>query len=415
MDPLAAELEFLPEIPIDKSHTLDQLTSRFQSVEDGLPELVKNAKDQYSRLHVTDVEERQIVVIASAGRRSLAVLDFAGARREDFDGWQTWSSRTANQAHTAVDIEGGHGNGGKSFMVRGSLRSAFMESCAEGHRTKMGFRNDEIARRYLPAYYKQDGQVIRDIPDNRAMPRLLADLGRMGLSFEFLPAPAQTAFEQRGAFTIVHVDGIREWDGRRKSTIKRAIEELPELLRNHPQVALALETCAVWVMDERRVITQDPLAPSYPEPQPEFAEPIRIGVPDQLEDPDTGELIGTGDGAAEVKYLELRTSRDNLRIGKRKALNVVRVRNVRNVVANWSVADLCLTTTAAYIFGTLWVPALDDEHLAGADRQSLAQTPLVRALRDWAEIECFYSLQVSFVSRQNWHWSRLICLKPRQR
>ena len=44
-------LEFvLPDdIPIDPEATLDQLTGRFRSLRDGLPELVKNAKDQYSR------------------------------------------------------------------------------------------------------------------------------------------------------------------------------------------------------------------------------------------------------------------------------------------------------------------------------------------------------------------------------
>src|SRR4051812_7919343 len=85
------------EIPMDRGHTLDQLTSRFRGVRDGLPELVKNAKDQYSRLGVSDRAMRQIVVIADTASHRLGVLDFAGARAGDFAGWTTWSSRTAGR------------------------------------------------------------------------------------------------------------------------------------------------------------------------------------------------------------------------------------------------------------------------------------------------------------------------------
>src|SRR2546429_8257189 len=126
--------DLLAEIPIDSGHTLDQMTGRFQSVKDGLPELVKNAKDQYARLRVGESQDRQILVIASSRKQAIGVLDFAGARSQDFSGWQTWSSRTASQSELSPDIEGGHGNGGKAFMVRGFLKVSYMESCASGLR-----------------------------------------------------------------------------------------------------------------------------------------------------------------------------------------------------------------------------------------------------------------------------------------
>src|SRR5690348_14955227 len=43
---------FPGQISIDAKSTLDQLTPQFRSVRDGLPELVKNAKDQYARLQI---------------------------------------------------------------------------------------------------------------------------------------------------------------------------------------------------------------------------------------------------------------------------------------------------------------------------------------------------------------------------
>ena len=98
------DFDFLPSIPIDAGHTLEQLTGRFQTVKDGLPELVKNYKDQYARLAITEKEQRHIVVLVDTKKQMLAVVDFAGATSEDFEGWITWSSRTAGRAELATDI-----------------------------------------------------------------------------------------------------------------------------------------------------------------------------------------------------------------------------------------------------------------------------------------------------------------------
>ncbi len=124
--------EPLPDIPMDKSFTLEQLTGRFQSVRDGLPELVKNSKDHYSRVGILDKVQRQIVVLVSLDMRRLGVLDLGGAREIDFDGWQMWSSREAGRPELRSDIEAGHGNGGKAFMVRGSTRESYMCGCFDG-------------------------------------------------------------------------------------------------------------------------------------------------------------------------------------------------------------------------------------------------------------------------------------------
>src|SRR2546426_12630952 len=98
--------EPLPDIPMDKSFTLEQLTSRFQSVRDGVPELIKNSKDHYSRLGVLDKRTRQVVVIVSPETRRIGVLDFGGANEMDFEGWQKWSSREAGRSELGTDIEG---------------------------------------------------------------------------------------------------------------------------------------------------------------------------------------------------------------------------------------------------------------------------------------------------------------------
>ena len=72
-------------------------------------------------------------------------------------------------------------------------------------------------------------------------------------------------------------------------------------------------------------------------------------------------------------------------VGEMRAINVIRVRNDRNVVANWAVAELAPVASSTFLYGTLRVPALTGEHLSGAERQALADTPLTRALQAWVE------------------------------
>src|SRR5437867_3215493 len=255
------DFDLLPEIPIDRAHTLDQLTARFATVRDGLPELIKNAKDQYSRLGIYDRNDRQIVVVADTERKSLMLLDFAGAASEDFAGWTTWSSRTANRADRSPDIEGGHGNGGKAFMVRGSAAYAYMESCANGRRTKMGFRNDKRAECYKPGYAKDRGVRIDDVLDPSPTKRLSSALSTVGIKLNDIPDPARAVFERRNRFTAVVVHGILEWEHKRESTVARLANELPQLIGDHGQAALTVETCDVWVVVDGVVITSEPLRP----------------------------------------------------------------------------------------------------------------------------------------------------------
>ncbi len=398
---LASTFEPLSEIPMDKSFTLEQLTGRFQSVRDGVPELVKNSKDHYSRLGIVDKVQRQIVVLISPDNRRLGVLDFGGAKEADFDGWQKWSSKEAGRAQLRSDIEAGYGNGGKSFMVRGSLRESYMCGCSDGRLTKMGFQNDDPDLRFLPGWYRDDrGRLTRSLVSGSVEEELTRELRQFGLhSVKDLPPPAQQAFKQQRAFTIVIVDGVKDWvNSRSRETLAR---RLPFDLANHPQAALTIETCSVSVMRGTQVLQPGVLERELPDPLPGFEKPERITIPDSLKDPETKDLVSTGSGE---KFLEIRTSRRALRIGEGRALNVVRVKNERNVVANWPVAELAPMASSTFLFGTLQIPALKGDQLAGAERQTLADTPLVRASKQWTDeqvIDIAKQIQQAQASRDN--------------
>lgn len=385
MDTSTARFNLLREIPIDSGHTLDQLTGRFQTVKDGLPELIKNAKDQYSRLGIIEADNRQIVVIINSQMRKVAVLDFAGAGPEDFEGWTTWSSRTANRSELANDIEGGHGNGGKAFMVRGSTTFSYMDSCARGRRTRMGFNNAVSKERYKPGYGILGKMELNNIGENNPQRILQQELRGFKFDPKLLPNVVKQAFERRESFTIVVVDGVRDWQERRVSTIKRLASETPSLIADHGQTALTIETCSVWVLVDGVLITKTPVHAKALEPYPGFESALNVPVPDTLPDPETEEPVRTGRGGSTDKFLQLETSTKYLRLSDDlRARNVIRIWNERNNVATWPLPSLgVINPSIAFIYGKLRVPALQGEHLADAHRSTLADTPLTRALERW--------------------------------
>ena len=373
---------FPAEIPIDSAHTLQQNTGRLQSVADGLPELVKNSKDHYARLGVTEPEDRQIAVIVNSETQSLAVLDFAGMQKADFVSWTTWSDRKAGRQELAGDIEAGHGNGGKAFMVRGSVRESSLESSAGRRRTKMGFDNQDPAHRYKPApAVEGDGDVI-DVPVGDPRPHLDQVMALLGMKFEDLPGQCKRAYEKRSAYTIALVQGVKDWDRRRASTIARLVMKIPPGLATHAQAALSMETCQVWLVTDGTA-AEAPIQIEYPEPFPGFEETREIPVPTSLPDPLTNEDVRVGQPDDE-KVLRLHTSDKQLRISpKFRALNVIRVRNARNFVGIWSVARIASTAQSSFIYGDITVPSVGSEHLADASRVSFADVPLIRALEVW--------------------------------
>lgn len=378
---------FPDDIPINKVSTLDQLTGQFGGVKDGLPELVKNSKDQYFRLHINEEAQRQIVVLVSTALRRLAVIDFAGAPLSNFEGWAVWSEPTAGRSDESADIEAGHGNGGKAFMVHGATDFAFMESCFEAYRTRKGFKNSPPVDRYKPGYAVEAGQQTCALPEIDPTWRLEQFMGELGMCSGDLPAEALEVFKQRNAFTGVLLSRVSEWATKRRDAVKRlASEQLPQIIATHGQTALTIETCKVWVVVDGKTVNEgSPIRPISIPPHAGFEEPWVFEIPDILPDPDGHDAIDTVLGCGGERTLTLRTSARHLRIhADTKARNVIRIWNDRNNVATWTLPSLgILPASIGFIYGELRCPALTGEHLAGADRVHLADTPLTRALRQW--------------------------------
>lgn len=381
----ARMFEFSNEVPIDIEHTLDQLLGRFSQIKDGLPELIKNSKDQYFRLNVSDRSDRQIAVLINTKQKKLAVLDFAGASTEDFKHWKTWSGKEGTRQALADQIEAGHGNGGKAFMVRGASKLSKMESCRDGFYTCMGYQNDDDKVRYRPGFGVEGGKPLDNIKENSPQVRLEAFLKSMDLDFSKFPASIQAAFTKRQNFTAVTIDQVQEWTKARQDGMETRVGKITDLIKDHGQTAQTLDTCDVWLLVDGQAVTGAPLDVSALDPYPGFEKPIELEIPDVLPDPSTKESVAMSVGGEKPGLLRLETTKNNLALSDDlKARNVIRLWNSRNNVANWLLPALGLAMPAVYfIRGRIDCPALVGEHLIGADRKDLADTPLVRALEAW--------------------------------
>src|SRR3989344_6147412 len=206
------DFEASETIKMDMVHGLDQISSRFQSVKDGLPELVKNSKDHYFRLDVDDKKDRQIVILNSSDKTQLGVLDFAGAKLSDFEGWEEWNSRTSNRKEMSVNIEAGFGNGGKSFMVRGCLKRSSLCGYTDEKINKKGFINDRKELKYKTVTFKTgEDLLIKNLKDCDFKRVLNKEIEPFGINFSNLPKDAQNSFLKRRSFTLVHLDEVRDW------------------------------------------------------------------------------------------------------------------------------------------------------------------------------------------------------------
>ena len=364
---------------MDPRRLLDQSTSRFQTVKDGLPELVKNSKDQYGRLGIVQKEQRQIIVLGHSQRKLLAVVDFAGARADSFDQWQEWSKDTAPPPALSADIEAGNGNGGKSFMVRGATLSASIESISQGMRTKMVFNNADPSLRYMAGYEREAGVPIRELPNEDASAHLQTVLKQFALDLDDLPTGCLQMVVERQSYTAVILDGVRGWSGSRARQIMR---QAPNELAGHPQAERTLATCDVWFILDR-LSSDEPIKREVPKPYEGFEVLRPIPLPLRLEDDITGESVSTGAKDATRHVLSLGTSAQNLKTARKLETNSLRVRNERNVAGRWAMTELVQGPMALHLLGDVFVPAITEQDLVGFDRMHFADTPLVRAVQRW--------------------------------
>ena len=119
-------LRYTPDddIKVHEEGAIRLICSAYQTHEDGLPEWVKNAADEYMR-NDAPLEQRVIIIMLHSDSKSfpssVSVLDFNGMTttvvEKDFRVWADPEAAQRRRPKGKLDVQGGHGNGGKCYMT----------------------------------------------------------------------------------------------------------------------------------------------------------------------------------------------------------------------------------------------------------------------------------------------------------
>lgn len=380
-------LEYKPDddIEIHEEGAIRLICASFQTHEAGLPEWIKNSADAYVREDISP-DQRVVLVILSNGRgaspASISVLDFVGMTSEDIEeSFRQWADpNAATRGGAKVDVQGGHGNGGKCYMTQMFDDFAFVTTVRSGKGSKYGVAGGSIRFGYIP-----DRERGRSYAVEHPSIELEKALNGVGCSLGELPKSARSALEATRGFSLVTGLGPKGLGKTLQS--QRILQDLEE----HPQMIRSLELCSVFLLSNGK-IQNNGVALSLPSipAMDGYEVPREIPVPKSLKDPRTDETVSTvGKGELPEGKLILRTSNVSMRYSRKGRHNIVYRAN-SGYVGSVEVTQLDVQSPFRdRIYGECNLQSL--EACKMNDRRALAVTPLSRAVQAFVsrEVEKF--------------------------
>lgn len=396
-------LQYTPDadLRLHNEGAIRLICAPFQSHEHGLPEWIKNSSDEYVRLNAAE-QHRVIVVHFDGGGRSrspsISVLDFNGMSTDVIEKkFRVWADpEAARRAYSTAPVQGGHGNGGKCYMTMLFDEYAHIHSVKDGHGNRYGVASGTFRFGYIP---DPDAGRSFDVDDVQA--ELDKALNSIGMRFEQLPSVAKSVALARRGFTLVSGHRPRNFD------VRRDAPRLVKQIADHPQMALTLQLCKVFVLLNGR-----PLADAHPmtldpiPPDPGFAEPRVVAVPEVLVDPESGnEVSTTSDGSLEPGTLVLRTSEKRMTSARdRRLRHAVIYRSKSGVIGYRRVPEFDVQSSFRdRLYGECTLDALDGAKQN--NRGPLAESPLVRGVEAFISGE-LRKLAAEFEARERRHYGQ---------
>lgn len=395
------EFKYSPDsdIPIHKEHAIKLMCRSFQSHESGLPEWIKNSSDAYAREDAPE-KKRVVMLIFNNNRKkfsqSISCLDFSGMTSEMIEKYfRIWADpTTARGGSKSVNIQGGHGNGGKCYMTQMFDDYSYLYSVKNNLSNWYGVTGGSINFGYIPEREKGRDVPVKDLPTE-----FEKALKEIGTSLSIFPKNAMAALKSANGFTLL--TGLGPKGYKNKIPIKHLIDNL----QHHPQMMISLEICKIYIIVNGRLDNDgNPLSLSEITPMEGAEEPRLFPIPDELVDPLNGEEISTTDsGALPLGKLLLKTSKTNMRYFKKLRHNII-YKAYSGYIGYVPVSELDIQS--AYrdkIYGECVLEAL--EPFKQNERARLANSPLTRA------VEAFISDQIEeyakeFELRDQRHYSQ---------
>lgn len=332
----------------------------------GQNEWWKNSIDQY--IHDVVPDDQRIILVelieTKPKRNSIfRVIDFGGTSRQLIDdAFKRWGDIKAASRGTGKRTFGGHGNGGK-FYMRSAFETSRMITYRDGRLSSFGFNK---AKRYG----FQDGYEEVEMTLGEALEFTEIDI-------DTLPEVARERLEASEGFTVVLGEKPNNFQG--SATARKILQKLTE----HPQARRLVARHPIfartgWDSEWKQLRSLDP------EPRADFAEEIRIEVPETLIDENDNEIV-LRDKEWPEAYLALQTSKESLRS---TGLNRIDIIGEIGSIGSHDIPSLGLEKHPAhgdFIYGELYCPKLecDEYNLVDNDRDRLINNETARAVLSW--------------------------------
>jgi len=356
-----------------------QLTQRIANHATGIAELVKNSCDAYSEADIS-IENKVIIVFLknteNARPALVGCLDFVGMTTEKIETrFKEWGSPEAAQGGLFGKRKGGHGHGGKAYMVNMFKDHALLITCAGGFGNRYGFVGGEVRPGYFP-----DRLLGRRFPVSDKEKLLDQNLLPYSVRLNSLPPDAVSVLQKTSGFTLVK--GV---DPRDVPNGRFRVSSLISELQGHPQMIEALQEAKVYLFCDSVPCEQAwPLKLETIEPMDEAKEPRSFDVPKEIPLPSTDDNICTlstpGDQAG---HLILKTAKKSMMWNYRPRHRIyIRARD--EYIGSWDVRDLAGKGFADQIYGDLYLDAL--LQYKTSDRIEPADSSLTQATKEWTRL-----------------------------
>jgi hypothetical protein len=350
------------------------LVQRISTHDAGLAELVKNSCDAYAEADAPQESKVIAILLRNADPSSPALvgcLDFVGMTTDKIETrFKTWGDPQAASGGQSVRRKGGHGHGGKAYMVNMFREYAVLITCSGGFGNRYGYREGSI----LPGYFP-DRTRGRRFPVEAKEKLLGQNLAGFGLSVKDLPQEARAALAAGAGFTLVK--GV---DPRDVPSGRIRVGTLVDDLRGHPQMIEALQEAMVFIFVDGRPFEKAwPLQLEAIEPMEEAREPREFPLPVAIRHPASGEMVQTVEDSARGS-LVLRTSKKSM-MWTHRGRHRIYIHARGEYIGSWDVRDLAGKGFADQIYGDLHLGALFPYKTS--DRVEPANSVLTQAVREW--------------------------------
>lgn len=356
-----------------------QLAQRIANHTTGIAELVKNSCDAYSEADIASENKVIIILLKNAenGRSALiGCLDFVGMTTEKIESrFKGWGNPEAAQGGRAGKRKGGHGHGGKAYMVNMFKAHALLITCAGGFGNRYGFIGGDVRPGYFP-----DRMLGRRFPVPDKDKLLEQNLLPFGVKTANLPPDAMGVLQKASGFTLVKGVDPKDLPGGRLR-----VSSLIEELQGHAQMIEALQEAKIYVLCDSVPCEQAwPLKLEQIEPMDEAKDPRPFDVPKEIPLPPTNEKMCTL-GAPDDKpgQLVLRTSKKSM-MYTYKPRHRIYIRAKDEYIGSWDVRDLAGKGFADQIYGDLFLDSL--LQYKTSDRIEPADSPLTQAVKEWTRL-----------------------------